>query len=569
MGVLRDIIHSHLLSLASGISRTATLVVAASDSTAKSKAQADYVCDGVDDDVQIQAAIDAAPNIYLTEGTFSCTSTIAFPSHRRFRGAGSNATQIVQATADIPLFTLASANGYHLSDFNAAIVAGDGAVFELTNVHRSTFEDIQAWRSGSGDGKYMFRLKGCILNTFKRVFFPGGYVYGFYGEVHNVTSCNANTFIGCVVEGGQVGYYFADQSAQGDTTITGGAIEGQSVRALYAYNCLAFAIFGCHIEGATSGLYFENCGDVGIYSIRTDRLDLVNCSDVLVTGGYIVYVTVDVDCQNVKLENFRYASVPLVLSETTEMVNLQPQSSGNLLGIGLRNPRTLLTRNGNLENWTGGVPDGFVNFATATLTQTGTGEADTTKHFGTYACKVAKAASASSYKGLGFIVPTAFKGSWINIESRIKGIVGNAIIVAYFDGGASVGGEGDPVSTSWHKSQVRLWWDPQYSAMTIVFCPPYADAAGSFYIDKISIWSDYESNVETYGSEVINAGATGVKVFHGCLGTPTSFIPQWTTLAPANCNTWAVTAMTPTNCVINFAGDPGVNIGFLWEAKLR
>lgn len=43
------------------IARTATLVVAASDASSASKAQADYVCDGMADDVEIQAAIDALP----------------------------------------------------------------------------------------------------------------------------------------------------------------------------------------------------------------------------------------------------------------------------------------------------------------------------------------------------------------------------------------------------------------------------------------------------------------------------------------------------------------------------
>lgn len=43
--------------------RTATLVVAASDSSAKSKAQADYVCDGIADNVEIQAAIDAITDV--------------------------------------------------------------------------------------------------------------------------------------------------------------------------------------------------------------------------------------------------------------------------------------------------------------------------------------------------------------------------------------------------------------------------------------------------------------------------------------------------------------------------
>jgi hypothetical protein len=42
------------------VTRSATFVVAANDSSTLSKQQADYVCDGTDDQVEIQAAIDAA-----------------------------------------------------------------------------------------------------------------------------------------------------------------------------------------------------------------------------------------------------------------------------------------------------------------------------------------------------------------------------------------------------------------------------------------------------------------------------------------------------------------------------
>lgn len=41
--------------------RSATLIVAANDSSARSKAQTDYLGDGTADDVQIQAALDALP----------------------------------------------------------------------------------------------------------------------------------------------------------------------------------------------------------------------------------------------------------------------------------------------------------------------------------------------------------------------------------------------------------------------------------------------------------------------------------------------------------------------------
>lgn len=65
-----------------GGTRWATLVIAASDSTAANKATADYVCDAVGDQVQIQAAIDALKTrhrpgkIVLLEGTYYVTAPI-------------------------------------------------------------------------------------------------------------------------------------------------------------------------------------------------------------------------------------------------------------------------------------------------------------------------------------------------------------------------------------------------------------------------------------------------------------------------------------------------------------
>ena len=59
--------------LSSGV-RTAAKLVAASDAPLGVKLQADYVCDGIDDWVEIQAAIDSgATDIYFTEGLFKDT----------------------------------------------------------------------------------------------------------------------------------------------------------------------------------------------------------------------------------------------------------------------------------------------------------------------------------------------------------------------------------------------------------------------------------------------------------------------------------------------------------------
>ena len=63
--------------------RIATLFVAAYDALDKCRAQADYICDGVADEVQINAALAALPaqggRVVLSEGTFILNAPIAFP----------------------------------------------------------------------------------------------------------------------------------------------------------------------------------------------------------------------------------------------------------------------------------------------------------------------------------------------------------------------------------------------------------------------------------------------------------------------------------------------------------
>jgi len=87
----------------SGLVRTATKVVAANDADATVKLQADYVCDGTADDVQIQAVIDSLSasggKIILSEGTFDTTSAIALVDNLVLRGMGKS-TSITYSGAD-------------------------------------------------------------------------------------------------------------------------------------------------------------------------------------------------------------------------------------------------------------------------------------------------------------------------------------------------------------------------------------------------------------------------------------------------------------------------------------
>ncbi|GAI13315.1 unnamed protein product, partial [marine sediment metagenome] len=73
--------------------RTATIVVAAVDASLQSRAQADFTCDGVEDDVELNAALNLLPasggRVVLSEGTFNIVDPIVIPANNiTLRGQG-------------------------------------------------------------------------------------------------------------------------------------------------------------------------------------------------------------------------------------------------------------------------------------------------------------------------------------------------------------------------------------------------------------------------------------------------------------------------------------------------
>ncbi len=111
--------------------RGATLIVAASDSYPNSAAQADYVCDGTNDEVQIQAAIDALPagggKVSLSEGIFNLGADINLVSGTHLSGQGISTHLISQVeiagikaigTVGTPLANI-EVSGLYLEGFGA------------------------------------------------------------------------------------------------------------------------------------------------------------------------------------------------------------------------------------------------------------------------------------------------------------------------------------------------------------------------------------------------------------------------------------------------------------------
>ncbi|KDE54556.1 glycosyl hydrolase family 28-related protein [Methanoculleus sp. MH98A] len=75
----------------------APIVVAASDGSAAAKARADYACDGLDDQAEIQAALAGLPDggtVVLSDGTFNCSGSLVPAAGATLRGEGPEKTSI-------------------------------------------------------------------------------------------------------------------------------------------------------------------------------------------------------------------------------------------------------------------------------------------------------------------------------------------------------------------------------------------------------------------------------------------------------------------------------------------
>lgn len=84
-------------------SGVATYIVAANDSNNKQKA--DYVCDGTNDEVEIQQAIDALPStgglIWLLEGTYNISNTITISKNNTMITGGGHTT-VINIMSNVP-----------------------------------------------------------------------------------------------------------------------------------------------------------------------------------------------------------------------------------------------------------------------------------------------------------------------------------------------------------------------------------------------------------------------------------------------------------------------------------
>ena len=190
--------------------RTATYVVAASDAPAHVKRQADYVCDGTDDHVEIQAAIDALPTyggtVYVTGGTYQCRETITLPSYTRLKlekGASIYVPDDHALTVSTPYggpFSALITNADHAAGNTGIVIEGGYIDFMAGNGATHTKSLVQGWAGIWLHNCTNSRVSDAIVEN---VVYDVDWTYArAYGIL--LTECTYCVVVDC--EGNEVGY---------------------------------------------------------------------------------------------------------------------------------------------------------------------------------------------------------------------------------------------------------------------------------------------------------------------------------------------------------------------------
>lgn len=203
-----------------------TLVVAASNSLDPTRA--DYQCNGVNDNVEIQAALDALPatggEVVLLDGTYNIEVSLVLDSYQTLRGCGRN-TILTTTTADLDIITATGGSGTEkigiliadlCVDGNAGGAINDIGIF-WTYVDYSKI--INTWILGTAGGEDGIKLLTCDFNTILGNTCQGNGLQGIFLHDSDNNVISGNTCQGNIDDG--IYLYLSDNN-----TITGNNCQG-------------------------------------------------------------------------------------------------------------------------------------------------------------------------------------------------------------------------------------------------------------------------------------------------------------------------------------------------------
>lgn len=273
-----------------GDDKGATLTVATSDSL--QPGNADYICDGVADNVQIQAAIDALSavggRVLLLEGTYALAADITLDGEGQVLEGQGNSTILNFGGAAIANAITITANDVKVANLKAALVAGAGAggtrpnVIYASSVDRLVLDSL--WIVGDtsvADDGSQLRQNGIYL-----------------------TNSDEDRVVNCRLEDNDRAGIYIRNSNNG--LISDNVIQGNTQQGIRGQGCQHMTVSGNSVlDNTGSGMFLaafsfctmsgntvEGNGSVGIYlhgtinaTVSDNTCHINGSSNIRVEGG--------------------------------------------------------------------------------------------------------------------------------------------------------------------------------------------------------------------------------------------------------------------------------------------
>ena len=263
----------NLFSGGGGIT-AATVVVAASN--ALHPERADYQCDGVADNVEIQAALDIIGSLpyggrlFLSDGTFSISNTLNVSSRTHVEGTGMTSTRLILAnnancnmfqnkTRDTPYNSHLYFSNLTLTG-NRANQTSNGTLIDLLHTPNVRISNCVLYESNT-----------CGLHTY------GGYQI----RVDHIICAYSNSY-GVHIQQLENGFYLYD-----------GSLEVNSGGNLKVESCILLRV---------QNMYFD-------YAMTNSHIEISDCHDAQIINNYIVNNCAQTVDYAIKLTNSFYSQI--------------------------------------------------------------------------------------------------------------------------------------------------------------------------------------------------------------------------------------------------------------------
>uniref|UniRef100_A0A6M3KBQ2 Pectate lyase n=1 Tax=viral metagenome TaxID=1070528 RepID=A0A6M3KBQ2_9ZZZZ len=289
----------------SGIVRTATKVVAASNADATAKLQADYVCDGTADDVEIQAAINTLPSgggrVMLSQGTYYLAAAIEPVSGLTLCGAGKSSILYITDAANI----------------NAIEIDTPASVIQNIILENFAINGNRPNQTGTSHGIYFTDATNAVNDSILSNLF----IYDVRDRCLSMTKCHKIGLTNVKFNG--VGSY---QSAYDVYMDSCGQINfspdcmyfSSTTLTIYMVDCM-----GCNVYGTIYYLYsgdavkISSCEGNNINIVidhgqdGADGLELLNCTE----PNYIRFHATELGGYGVHLDGSSYQVLDIILKD--------------------------------------------------------------------------------------------------------------------------------------------------------------------------------------------------------------------------------------------------------------